>query len=80
MEYCGGGEFFRALQRQPKRSLPEHAVRFYAAEVLVCLEYLHMLGFIYRDLKPENILLHSSGHIRLTDCALCDWRTPLCLC
>ncbi|XP_042946120.1 protein kinase PINOID-like [Carya illinoinensis] len=40
---------------------------FYAAEVLVALEYLHMLGIIYRDLKPENILVRSDGHIMLFD-------------
>jgi protein-serine/threonine kinase len=42
-------------------------MKFYAAEVLLALEYLHAMGFVYRDLKPENILLHASGHIRLTD-------------
>lgn len=36
-------------------------------QVLLALQYLHLLGFIYRDLKPENILLHHSGHIMLTD-------------
>lgn len=67
MDYCAGGEFFRTLQKQPGKCLPESAVKFYAAEVLSALEYLHMMGFIYRDLKPENILLHDSGHIMLTD-------------
>lgn len=67
MEYCAGGEFFKMLQKQPQKCLPEAAVRFYAAEVLLALEYLHCMGFIYRDLKPENILLHESGHVRLTD-------------
>ncbi|KAJ3280401.1 hypothetical protein HDU76_009190, partial [Blyttiomyces sp. JEL0837] len=67
MEYCCGGEFFRALQLRPGKCLVEKDARFYAAEVVAALEYLHLMGFIYRDLKPENILLHESGHIMLTD-------------
>lgn len=67
MEYCMGGEFFRALQSRPGKCLSEDAARFYAAEVVAALEYLHLMGFIYRDLKPENILLHRSGHIMLSD-------------
>jgi serine/threonine protein kinase len=54
MEYCMGGEFFRALQTRPGKCLPEDASRFYAAEVVAALEYLHLMGFIYRDLKPES--------------------------
>lgn len=67
MEYCMGGEFFRALQSRPGKCLSEDGSRFYAAEVTAALEYLHLMGFIYRDLKPENILLHQSGHIMLSD-------------
>ncbi|KAJ3811807.1 AGC/RSK protein kinase [Lentinula aff. lateritia] len=67
MEYCMGGEFFRALQTRPGKCLSEDGSRFYAAEVVAALEYLHLMGFIYRDLKPENILLHQSGHIMLSD-------------
>ena len=67
LEYCSGGELYALLNAQPGKRLPEEAVKFYAAEVLLALQYLHLKGFIYRDLKPENILLHSSGHIKLTD-------------
>ncbi|KAG1465192.1 hypothetical protein G6F56_004937 [Rhizopus delemar] len=67
MEYCLGGEFFRALQSRPGRCLNEEGAKFYAAEVISALEYLHLQGFIYRDLKPENILLHESGHLMLSD-------------
>ncbi|GJN19591.1 hypothetical protein PR202_gb06880 [Eleusine coracana subsp. coracana] len=41
--------------------------RFYASEVLLALEYLHMLGVVYRDLKPENVLVREEGHIMLSD-------------
>ncbi|CAX44083.1 probable serine/threonine-protein kinase, putative [Candida dubliniensis CD36] len=67
MEYCMGGEFFRALQTRDTKTICEIDAKFYAAEVTAALEYLHLMGFIYRDLKPENILLHQSGHIMLSD-------------
>ncbi|KAI9194273.1 hypothetical protein LWI28_004658 [Acer negundo] len=57
MEYCPGGDLHVLRQRQPNRSFSEQAARFYVAEVLLALEYLHMLGVVYRDLKPENILV-----------------------
>ncbi|ORZ03386.1 kinase-like domain-containing protein [Syncephalastrum racemosum] len=77
-EYCMGGEFFRALQSRPGRCLNEEGARFYAAEVIAALEYLHLQGFIYRDLKPENILLHQSGHLMLTDFDLSKQSQPPC--
>ena len=76
MEYCMGGEFFRALQTRPGKCVCEDDARFYAAEVTAALEYLHLMGFIYRDLKPENILLHQSGHIMLSDFDLSKQSDP----
>lgn len=66
MEYCMGGEFFRALQTRPGKCLPEDGSRFYAAEVVAALEYLHLNGFIYRDLKPESMskFLTLAPHLR----------------
>ncbi|XP_073054755.1 phototropin-1-like isoform X2 [Primulina eburnea] len=66
-DYCPGGELFLILDKQPTKVLKEDAVRFYAAEVVIALEYLHCQGIIYRDLKPENILLQNNGHVLLTD-------------
>ncbi|KAK3043564.1 hypothetical protein RJ639_002143 [Escallonia herrerae] len=66
-EYCPGGDLHVLRQKQPGRYFPEQAARFYVAEVLLALEYLHMLGVVYRDLKPENILVREDGHIMLTD-------------
>ncbi|MQL74240.1 hypothetical protein Taro_006585 [Colocasia esculenta] len=67
MEYCPGGDLHTLRQRQPGKHFSEYAVRFYAAEVLLALEYLHMLGVVYRDLKPENVLVRDDGHIMLSD-------------
>ncbi|XP_010530081.1 PREDICTED: serine/threonine-protein kinase D6PKL2 [Tarenaya hassleriana] len=67
MEFCPGGDLHTLRQRQPGKHFPEQAVKFYVAEVLLALEYLHMLGIIYRDLKPENVLVRDDGHIMLSD-------------
>ncbi|KAH0932014.1 hypothetical protein HID58_009131 [Brassica napus] len=66
-DFCPGGELFALLDRQPMKFLSEDSARFYAAEVVIGLEYLHCLGIVYRDLKPENILLKKDGHIVLAD-------------
>ncbi|CAL1403980.1 unnamed protein product [Linum trigynum] len=81
-EFCPGGDLHVLRQRQPLKRFDEAAVRFYASEVVVALEYLHMLGIVYRDLKPENVLVRADGHIMLTDFDLslkCDdtVSTPL---
>ncbi|CAN1169795.1 Serine/threonine-protein kinase D6PKL2 [Linum perenne] len=67
MEFCPGGDLHTLRQRQPGKHFTEQAVKFYVAEVLLAMEYLHMLGIIYRDLKPENVLVREDGHIMLSD-------------
>ncbi|XP_075478045.1 serine/threonine-protein kinase D6PKL2-like [Primulina tabacum] len=67
MEFCPGGDLHTLRQRQPGKYFSEQAVKFYVAEILLALEYLHMLGIIYRDLKPENVLVRDDGHIMLSD-------------
>ena len=46
----------------------EDIARFYAAEIVLILEFLHdVKGIAYRDLKPENILIDAEGHVKLVD-------------
>ncbi|KAL3813333.1 hypothetical protein ACJIZ3_014601 [Penstemon smallii] len=67
MEFCSGGDLHLLRQRQPGKHFSEQAARFYVSEVLLALEYLHMMGVVYRDLKPENVLVREDGHIMLSD-------------
>ncbi|KAF1001479.1 hypothetical protein AG4045_026321 [Apium graveolens] len=71
IDYCPNGDLHSLLHKQPGNRLPLASVKFYAAQVLVALEYLHANGIVYRDLKPENILIREDGHIMLSDFDLC---------
>lgn len=71
IDFCPNGDLHSLLRKQPKYRFPIDSVRFYAAEILLALEYLHSLGIVYRDLKPENILIREDGHIMLSDFDLC---------
>lgn len=68
MEFINGGELFHHLKKDVR--FTEDRSKFYMAELVLALEYLHQQGVVYRDVKPENILIDSEGHIRLTDFGL----------
>ncbi|XP_020208582.2 serine/threonine-protein kinase AGC1-7 isoform X2 [Cajanus cajan] len=67
MEFCSSGSLHSLRLKQYNKYFTEDAARFYCSEILLALEYLHMLGIVYRDLKPENVLVRDEGHIMLSD-------------
>ncbi|XP_073769788.1 v-akt murine thymoma viral oncogene homolog 2, like isoform X1 [Danio rerio] len=69
MEYANGGELFFHLSRE--RVFSEDRARFYGAEIVSALDYLHSQNVVYRDLKLENLMLDNDGHIKITDFGLC---------
>ena len=84
LDYCSGGDL--AYHLGIREIFEEHEARFFVAEVVLAIEYIHSLNVVYRDLKPENILVDSDGHIKLADFGLAKegisgqskiWRRPL---
>ena len=45
----------------------EECTRFYGAQILDSIAYMHSKGIIHRDLKPENVLLDEQMHTKITD-------------
>ncbi|KAJ8449506.1 hypothetical protein Cgig2_002303 [Carnegiea gigantea] len=75
LPFCPGGDLNGLRFHQPDRVFSPTAIKFYLAEIICALEYLHSVGIAYRDLKPENVLVQSSGHVTLTDFDLCQKLT-----
>ncbi|EGN99799.1 hypothetical protein SERLA73DRAFT_72588 [Serpula lacrymans var. lacrymans S7.3] len=48
-------------------SLSTTCARYYAAQIVDAVEYMHSKDVIHRDLKPENLLLDDAFRIKLTD-------------
>ncbi|KIX99825.1 uncharacterized protein Z520_04461 [Fonsecaea multimorphosa CBS 102226] len=65
LDLCPGGELLGVLKRMS--TFDEECTRFYGAQILDTIEYMHSRGVIHRDLKPENLLLDENMHIKVTD-------------
>ncbi|CAP23139.3 Protein CBR-GRK-1 [Caenorhabditis briggsae] len=65
-----GGDLKFHLYNLMPGGFDEKRVQFYAAEITLGLQHLHLEHILYRDLKPENILLDDFGHVRISDLGL----------
>jgi len=66
-EFCSGGDLAQWIQTRPERRCTEEQARFYAAQVVMAVEHLHVRGIAHRDIKPDNIALMKDGYIKLID-------------
>lgn len=68
LDFCPNGDL--SIHLNQKQIFEEHEAKFFIAEVVLAMDYLHRHDILYRDLKPENILVCEDGHIKMADFGL----------
>ena len=68
MPFIRGGELYKVMKAS--RRFKEDTVKFYAAQLVMGIGYLHSKNIIHRDLKLENILLDQEGYLKIIDFGL----------
>ncbi|KAF9219581.1 kinase-like protein [Gyrodon lividus] len=65
LDLATNGEMQTRISRMGSLSLA--CTRYYTAQIVDAIEYMHDKDVIHRDLKPENLLLDSNFRIKITD-------------
>jgi len=66
MEWVPGGELL-AQCRANDSVFKNDDAKFYAAQLVMALQYLHSEDIVYRGLVPDNILIDKTGYVKLVD-------------
>ncbi|BEI87169.1 hypothetical protein CcaverHIS002_0705150 [Cutaneotrichosporon cavernicola] len=65
LELASNGELAAVIRRYG--SLDLTSTRYYAAQLIDTLEFIHEREIIHRDVKPENLLLDNEMRLKVTD-------------
>ena len=74
MDLLNGGDLRYHISRYRKFS--EEQTRFFIANIIYAIEYIHSNNVIHRDIKPENLVLDDKGYVRITDFGIAKENMP----
>ena len=74
MPFIRGGEIFKVLEIHKR--FVERDIKFYIAQLVLGVGYLHKRDIIHRDLKMENIMLDEQGYVKIIDYGLSRMLQP----
>jgi serine/threonine protein kinase len=66
-EYASRGSLTKFISKMymGDGKMPIELIRFFAAEILNAIEFMHSKNIIHRDIKPENIMISDDWHLKL---------------
>ena len=65
LDFATNGELLGVLKKMG--TFDVECTRYYGAQILDTVDFMHHRKIIHRDLKPENVLLDEHMHVKLTD-------------
>ncbi|KAF9038360.1 kinase-like protein [Hymenopellis radicata] len=65
IDWAKNGELQSLISRLG--SLSTECSRYYSAQIIDAVRYMHENGIIHRDLKPENVLLDENYRVKIAD-------------
>ena len=74
MDMLNGGDLRYHISRYKKFS--EEQTRFFIANMIYAIQYIHEHNVIHRDIKPENLVLDENGYVRITDFGIAKENMP----
>lgn len=66
MEYARFGDLRQIMDSDRKAGFSENEVKFFTAQLILALEFLHAAKVLYRSVNPKHVSMYEDGYIKLS--------------